>query len=653
MEQVSEPSSSPTTVSPERPATKTNLHRASVLAALLLIAMMAFLSWGAARRESAAFDEVAHIGAGLSYVQRLDLRLNEEHPPLVKVLAALPLVVRGVHADYTQISWTISEKFIPAYIAQWVFGSWVLNHWNASATVLAWARLPMLGITLLLAWVLFRIGSRLGGPWGGLLSLAAYVTTPTFLTFGPLVLTDTAITLFVILTLWNLGELWREPTQKRTAIFALCFAAALLSKFSALVLFIVLPIFGWSLRFRRVAAMPQESRALKTWRILRTRTAWRGIAGALAIVYAFNFFFSIRQPTGALYFLGSGPVARVFRRLLLPFALYLRGVFWGVLTGSRPTFLLGHVYPHGVVWYFPIAFLLKSATGFLCLLLLAVALWGWRRWMRLPTMVPSELALHWRALWTGFWVFTVVCLLSRLTISIRHFGFSIVLLILFLAVVPRMIAAIHAQAPTLAYGVAGTVVVLVLSCVVTVVRAYPYYFPYISALGFGHPAYTLLSDSNVDWNQSFPEAETWVQQHGISTIGVDAYGFIDPVYSIPQAHIWDCQHPTAREAGQWQIVSADMFLDAHNCAWLLRYAPQAIAGGSMYAVRLPDPLPPPGSAGGPPAPAHTRVFLGFPMDIRTLFIEVEQHPDRLPAVVAGFIQQAKNASMKGKAKKKP
>ena len=93
----------------------------SVVAGLLLI-LMAFLAGGSALRESVTIDEVAHIGAGVSYLQRLDLRLNEEHPPLPKVLAALPLVLRGVHADYSHISWTVSEKFFHAYAGQWVFG---------------------------------------------------------------------------------------------------------------------------------------------------------------------------------------------------------------------------------------------------------------------------------------------------------------------------------------------------------------------------------------------------------------------------------------------------------------------------------------------------------------------------------------------------
>ena len=91
---------------------------------------MALLAGGAARRESVTIDEVAHIGAGVSYLQKLDMRMNEEHPPLAKVLAAVPLVVRGVHADYSQVSWTFSLGLFKQFFGEWVFGHWVIARWN-------------------------------------------------------------------------------------------------------------------------------------------------------------------------------------------------------------------------------------------------------------------------------------------------------------------------------------------------------------------------------------------------------------------------------------------------------------------------------------------------------------------------------------------
>jgi hypothetical protein len=100
------------------------------LTAALLLALMALLAGGAARRESATIDEVAHTGAGVSYLQKLDMRMNEEHPPLAKVLAAIPLVLRGAHADYSHLSWTFSNKLFNQLLGEWVFGDWFLMRWN-------------------------------------------------------------------------------------------------------------------------------------------------------------------------------------------------------------------------------------------------------------------------------------------------------------------------------------------------------------------------------------------------------------------------------------------------------------------------------------------------------------------------------------------
>ncbi|MGA8152255.1 MAG: hypothetical protein WB952_14980 [Terriglobales bacterium] len=123
------------------------------------------LAGGAARHESVTFDEVAHIAAGVSYLQRLDMRMNEEHPPLAKVVAALPLVLRGAHADYSHLSWTFSNKIFNQYLGEWVFGHWFLMRWNDLCSTMLWARVPMLWMTLSLGFTLYIYGSRLGGQW--------------------------------------------------------------------------------------------------------------------------------------------------------------------------------------------------------------------------------------------------------------------------------------------------------------------------------------------------------------------------------------------------------------------------------------------------------------------------------------------------------
>src|SRR5262245_5645686 len=97
---------------------------------IVLLLLMAVLAGGGAWRESVTIDEVAHIGAGLSYWQALDMRMNEEHPPLAKLLAGLPLVLRGTRADYQGPAWRAGENMFGAFLGEWAFGDGVVLQWN-------------------------------------------------------------------------------------------------------------------------------------------------------------------------------------------------------------------------------------------------------------------------------------------------------------------------------------------------------------------------------------------------------------------------------------------------------------------------------------------------------------------------------------------
>jgi hypothetical protein len=302
-----------------------------ILLAALLLLLMAVLSGGAVRRESITVDEVAHLGAGVSYLQRLDLRMNPEHPPLAKVLAAVPLVSRGVHTDYSNASWPFSGHGFGNMLGEWSWGHAVALRWNDPYSTLFWARVPMLLLTLVLGVFVYRCAAELGGPGGGVLCLAAYVTTPAFLVFGPLILTDVSVTLFSLLTLWSFASLWRAPSRRTMIAFGLLLGAAFLSKFSAGLLLFCFLAYLLYLRFALLPGMPVEKAELRAWRRLRVRYLWKGIFVAAVTVYVVYFILSWNQPTDSLDFLGHGAAAVLLRRLLLPPFLYLRGLLFFAL----------------------------------------------------------------------------------------------------------------------------------------------------------------------------------------------------------------------------------------------------------------------------------------------------------------------------------
>ncbi len=612
---------------------------------------MALLAGGAARHESVTIDEVAHLGAGVSYLQKLDLRMNEEHPPLAKAVAALPLVLRGVHADYSHLSWTFSGKLFNQFLGEWVFGHWLIMSWNDPYSTMLWARAPMLLMTLLLGLILYICGSRLGGEWGGLLCLSAFATFPAFIAFGPLVITDIAVTLFWVLAVWQLPKMWRAPTRGAIVKFGLALAGALLSKFSSGLLFFVFIFFAVSMRLKPLPEQPVEKTELRRWR----RRAWRNLAEgtlwAALFVYIVYLVLSWHEPTDSFGIIKHFPASPLMRRLLMPAWLYLRGVvFFAFSAGSRPTYILGHAYSHGVWFYFPVLFFLKSQLAFLLLLLLAaVTALIVKRRSAARSAIATGFDLHWRSVWVSLAVFVAACMLNRLDISIRHFMVALALTVLLLAPLPRALQLLRDSSPRTARAGNWLAIVLVLASIVTAIRVYPNYFPYLNVLSMGRPGYLLFNDSNLDWNHALPQVESFVRQRGLKHVLLDEYGFSEPEAYVPQAVPWDCQQPGAQSGGQWAVVSANYMEDAGDCIWLMQYAHQTLAGGSMYAFQLPATFPAAGERGGPPLPADFRYFGGTQeFDPRTTFLSCIRDPQQLQPTMNHFIEMGEKLRKKKK-----
>ena len=409
---------------------------ASHLAAAALLAAMFLLAGGAVLHESVTVDEFAHVGAGLSYWQRLDMRLNGEHPPLGKLLAALPLAIRGTHADYASPAWRISRDFFYAYGGQFPFGDAILGRWNDWKSTIMWARFPMLLLTLALGWVLYRYAYRIGGPAGGLLCLSAYATTPGFLVFGPLVLTDLPVTLFSLIALWRLGEIWDTPSRHNALLFGAAWAAALLSKFTGvLMIAVILALFLQTRRWPSPME-PADKLSRKKWRGERWRCVWRGTLGlressmrctSYLVESASERFEPSRQQS-----LGLADLPLADADLVVRARISLHAGHWVATHVPAGAQLL----PRSAI-YFPVVFALKSTLGFLVLLAIATAagLLARKGGVR---AIPEAVRPQWRVLMTGFFVYLTICLLSLLDLGIRHFLIPVALLILMLAPLPTL-----------------------------------------------------------------------------------------------------------------------------------------------------------------------------------------------------------------------
>jgi hypothetical protein len=309
-----------------------------------------------------------------------------------------------------------------------------------------------------------------------------------------------------------------------------------------------------------LAGQPSGNGELRSWR----RHAWinlaKGTLWAALFVYVVYLVLSWRQSTDSFSVIPHFPASHALRRALMPGWLYLQGVVGFVLTAiSRPTYILGRVYPHGVWFYFPVLFPWKSQLAFLALLVLALvaAVAVKVRFRGKSFVVTSGLEMHWRAIWVSLVVFVMACMVNRLDISIRHFMIALALIVLLLAPLPRMLRTLTTPRSPARVTTTALIIAVCVAMVVTAIRAYPNYVPFVNSLGMGHPVHELVNDSNVDWNQSLPEAETFARRHELLKLLLDEYGFSDPSLYVPQAEPWDCQQPAASDAGRWAVLSAN------------------------------------------------------------------------------------------------
>src|SRR3990167_3328034 len=126
------------------------INRLAVPLAFILLTLMAGMAFFSMKQDSLTFDELAHIPAGYSYLTQQDFRLNPEHPPLAKDIAALPLLFLDLNFPLDNENWTQNTE-APPWWAQFNLGNAFLYHsGNDPASLIFWSRLPMILLLLIL-----------------------------------------------------------------------------------------------------------------------------------------------------------------------------------------------------------------------------------------------------------------------------------------------------------------------------------------------------------------------------------------------------------------------------------------------------------------------------------------------------------------------
>ncbi len=195
-------------------------------------------------QENPTVDEVVHLPAGVTYWQKHTFRLYHHNPPLIKLIAALPVVWANPITEpaYQQESWTRPDPSPTTFSQTFAF----LNL-ERYFELFQLARMVMPLFSVLGGLVVFLWSRRLYGTGGGLLSLCLWVFCPNILAHCRLITTDVGSTAMGVAATFVFWLYLRKPSWWMAAASGIMLGLAQLSKFSMLLLLALWP-FLWLVR---------------------------------------------------------------------------------------------------------------------------------------------------------------------------------------------------------------------------------------------------------------------------------------------------------------------------------------------------------------------------------------------------------------------
>lgn len=502
--------------------------RTERLATAALLALAALLAITALLADSAAFDEVIHLPAGIVQLKMGDLRLAPDHPPLARLWAALPSAFLAVALPDPNLEPFRTGEFLAV-------GREVLER-NPRLPLLALGRLMVVALFLALLLLVRLAARRLFGADAGLLALAVASFSPSLLAHGHLVTTDLPAALLFLAVLLAFARLGERLSPGRLAVAAALFAALVLTKYS------------WPIVLPALFAMGVLAAVTRGVRVVSLAgvAAYCGLVAWGAVWACYGFRFSpfrgprsaearmhvpiqagipavtshekawetiLEDSRGAPYTGPTAGFARWARRhRALPEAWIYGVMLLKKMSYPRTAYFHGEIGP-GWAMYFPVAFLIKSPLPELLLGGLGLAAIAARRALPRDPLLVSGLAVF--ALSYG-----VFAILGTLNIGERHL----------LPLHPILAVAAGAGAAWAATRRGKTLLLaLVLWLGGETALVHPNELGYFNeAVGGWRNGWRWLADSNVDWGQDLARLARWTRENGSPEVKLAYFGAPDP-----------------------------------------------------------------------------------------------------------------------------
>ncbi|MFZ5982640.1 MAG: ArnT family glycosyltransferase [Patescibacteria group bacterium] len=607
---------------------KTFLKKYQRLVLIGVLAFMLIVSLWNAWFESAIFDETAHIGAGYSYLTKGDMRLNPEHPPLLKDLAAFPLLFLNLNFETNHSFWETEIN------GQWEAGKSLLYSFgNDADLILFWSRVPIILLSLIFGWFLFYWGKKWLGIVGGTLVLFLYAFDPNILGHNHFVTTDLGIAAAFTFCFYFFLKFIREPNWKNCLLFGLFLGVLQLTKFSSVLSFPVIAsiVLLYPLIIKKNSPDSQLIFRLKKVGAYVGKSALAFLI-SLGVVYALylphtwnmpqektlstiNHYLSVNNPENQIESYTAQTLNYLaenkFTRPIAYYALGVSMVFKRV-SGGNSIYFMGQVSNQAFPSYFPTVFLLKETLFHLflyasaLLITLGFFLRFFSKSFRRPLGKTGEELLHYARthiesvfLFLFVSLYLYISLTGNLNLGIRHL--FPVLPFLYLLSAKAIITLVRKSLDQKRDFVLGAILFLIMvSMVLETALSAPYYMSYFNQIAGGSKkGYRFATDSNADWGQDLKRLRIFLEKNPkINKIRVDYFGGGNPEYYLENKFIswWDSRRPI--EEG-WYAISANYLQSSRfdsqkkaseNYSWISKVSPQTQIGTSIFLYYIPKEL---------------------------------------------------------------
>jgi 4-amino-4-deoxy-L-arabinose transferase-like glycosyltransferase len=555
-----------------------------ILPAALLLVQAALLMYGAAVH-SPCIDEVGHMAAGLSHWQLGKFDLYHVNPPLVRMVAAVPVLFARPQTDWTKIS------YAPGARSEFDLGrDFITANGERSFWFFTWARWACIPFSLLGGYVCYRWARELYGEWSGLLALTLWCFEPNILANGQMITPDMGATALGVTAGYVFWKWLKEPHWGFAALAGLALGYAELTKMTWVLLFGLWPVLWliWRLpEWQRLSLRNWLNQASQLGLILCLGlgliNAGYAFEGSMTRLGDYQF---VSKSLGGLPDEASGPAANRFAgtwlgEMPVPVpANYLQGIDVQKrdFESHFNSYLCGEWAKHGWWYYYLFALAIKVPLGVWLLALLAAFLAltrhgfavGWRD--ELTVLAPAVLVLTFVSAQTGFNHH------SRYVLPIFPF-FFIWMSKAARAFEPKERVAMWLVGGAVAWAVASSLWV------------YPHSLSYFNELA-GGPANgsVYLLDSNIDWGQDLFYLRDWLKEHpDARPLGLAYFGKPDPrvagiEFTLPPKGVTspeELEDPYAQKIGPqpgWYAVSVMM---SRGCSYGI---PDGRGGGQWFPL---------------------------------------------------------------------